>query len=147
MIPNTTLQPKKVEAIVQFGSRPYKVTADYRINNWREASKKARIYVWGADAETFFQIPSPPFCSRGDDPLMDKVWDGYNAMEVACMKAGALEAAKLLEMPLAEKQVKFSRNAGCSMCPCSPGFVVDNAGVGWEMFVNVKPVREAVLVG
>lgn len=35
-------------------------------------------------------------------------------------------------------QLHWSRKAGCTMCPCSPGFIVENS-FNWSIWVEVEP--------
>jgi hypothetical protein len=35
-------------------------------------------------------------------------------------------------------QLRWSAKAGCTMCPCSPGFIVENS-FNWSIWVEVEP--------
>ncbi len=39
-------------------------------------------------------------------------------------------------------QLRWSPKAGCSMCPCSPGFIVENS-FNWSIWVEVEPASAA----
>ncbi len=45
------------------------------------------------------------------------------------LKPQVLElVSEALDIPIDELRVEYNRKAGCSMCPCSPGFIVRGAG-------------------
>lgn len=64
-------------------------------------------------------MPRPPHTVKGDDPKVDKAWRRYNRMQIQIMRDAAARATGF-----DPKDLRFSRRAGCSMCPCSPGFIV-----------------------
>lgn len=85
-------------------------------------SFKTRIFVDGTTAD----IPRPEYTTHGDDPENDKRWDAYNKSEIRSMKLVIKDVREVLDgfAPVGQKLgISFSRNAGCSMCPCSPGFI------------------------
>lgn len=69
------------------------------INRYNETT---RIYVSIAD-ETILQN----LMNRGSEPVSD-----YRKLVIA-------------QYPEFEGRIKWSRKAGCKMCPCSPGFILD----------------------
>jgi hypothetical protein len=69
-----------------------------------------------------------PLSNRTEaEEQMAKEWSAWKR---ATIKVGKAELIRLLEAALDEDiwpgQVTFSVNAGCSACPCSPGFIVKN---------------------
>lgn len=62
------------------------------------------------------------------------------------MKPGLAEQRALLEEALGREQFEalgkltFSVRAGCSMCPCSPGFVAEARGTQ-DLFVSMEVAR------
>lgn len=110
---------------------------DYQVRlttakTWK--AKKTRIYVEGETEADFSEAQKlselAGSYSRGVSPEADKAWDRGNREVVKNQRAvidRALECSPLLRQIVGGEALKFSRKAGCSMCPCSPGFV--SAGV------------------
>jgi hypothetical protein len=72
-------------------------------------------------------VPRPDSYDSDHGGPLDQAWKAYNAAELAEMHA-MLDAA--LPAIIARTQGDpgawtFSRNANCSMCPCSPGMVAE----------------------
>lgn len=67
---------------------------------------------------------------RGDDPVMDDKWKQWNKAERSIGKSKALTS--LEKAGFKDVKLKFSRSAGCSMCPCSPGFIVADESLKYE---------------
>ena len=63
------------------------------------------------------------YSDRGDFPELDKAWDKANRALIKSQRVLVSEAVKALggEEPM---KIAFSRYAGCSQCPCSPGFKI-----------------------
>jgi hypothetical protein len=105
----------------------------------KETLRKGRMYV-GIDNNIVSELlgEEPAYSVRGEDEVSDKAWDSYNRSFVKLMKSFATEslAAGGVELP----KVSFSRKAGCSMCPCSPGFILDETNL--EIFLNVRYIGE-----
>lgn len=108
---------------------------------------KTRVYVSNAADPDF---PHPPYGQKGDNPEHDAGWRRYNREELRLMRETAergLRAAGLGHLTL-----KFSKHAGCSMCPCSPGFIVQGeaslvvrSGIGFVEAIWVTRESEAKL--
>lgn len=88
--------------------------------------RKTRIFV-DID-ESDISMPRPPYGSqRGDGSPEDADWRKYNRLELGAMKLRFSRVRSTLEMffGLAPgSKLGFSRKAGCGMCPCSPGFIL-----------------------
>lgn len=91
----------------------------------RPARHKGRLYVsLSDDLEAYFGIgASPAFNAPGS------VYDAYNGLVIEAKRvvACALIATEF-GVTVGPKDLSFSRYAGCSSCPCSPGFVMS-----WEL--------------
>jgi len=80
-----------------------------RTRSWNERADKGRIYVSIADETILENLQN-----RRNRPI--KVWRAY-------------ATAALAELGYENIQLSWNRNAGCSMCPCSPGFVTTSAAL------------------
>ena len=89
--------------------------------------KGSRVYVslpWAPEELPYTGITQvPPYGIKGKNAANDLEWKRYNRKEVSMQMdvlkravQGGLIAASVME-------AKHSRYAGCSMCPCSPGWV------------------------
>jgi hypothetical protein len=98
-------------------------------------SGKTKAFVWGTpDPEELGQTVARPMYSMiGDDPVNDAAWKAYNKLEIANQRH-FVEAA-------IEGKFGFSRKAGCSMCPCSPGFVMKDGSYGYNTTFNITVTR------
>ena len=85
----------------------------------RARNKKARIYIF-PKGETLL------------DNLENRRSRPYNLYRKQVIPT-VLKAMGLPE----DTKVRWSQYAGCSMCPCSPGFIIDSER-GTEVFVNVE---------
>jgi hypothetical protein len=96
-------------------------------DSYEGRSKTPRVYVSCPDPEALGQTDGhPAYTQKGADPVADAGWKAYNKLEMANQRHFA-EAA-------VTGKLSFSRKAGCSMCPCSPGFVVKEGGPrGWAL--------------
>lgn len=98
----------------------------------KAGTKKTRIYVTAKDWNLM-------------DDFLDRInTGGKQALELHRMirKDGSL--ARLLASLDITGKARWSRYAGCSSCPCSPGFVIEDIdGVpgdkGREIWVTVSP--------
>lgn len=114
-----------------------------RFESPRQYYTKTRVYV----SLTGVDLPEPPpyGSTRGDGSDEDKAWKAYNKAEEQAMRnliTAALPALKVWGLvpqdTIATKntpghtgtKIAFSRKAGCSMCPCSPGFIVQSNTLG-----------------
>ena len=99
--------------------------------NRRDYGKKTRVYVSGQEDVSFDDLPDG--WMYNDDPAIVKECKRRNRQEVKNMRALIAEAAELIPIQsmveITHSKLGFSRHAGCSMCPCSPGFVKDGAQV------------------
>ena len=72
------------------------------------------------------------YTQRGDFPEVDKAWDRANR---AYVDAASYHVERVLRTLFHQGdlsgwtnelgKLRFSKKAGCSMCPCSPGWVLD----------------------
>jgi hypothetical protein len=65
------------------------------------------------------------------------------------LRKGVLAMMTKLELPILKSELKWSNNAGCRMCPCSPGFIlqVDGYSKHNERSINLRfelPTGEVV---
>ena len=86
----------------------------------KAATRRTRIFVRLDAAEREALIgPTPAW----DD---DKAWAAYNRAELKIMRVRLQEWLATDEgkaFGIDYSTIKFSRRAGCPVCPCSPGFV------------------------
>jgi len=127
---------------------------DYRVTiakerRVRERSMKGRFYVWGEPKpeKVFDDIECvPPYGSRGENEANDKAWDVYNKREVKVSRETVEVALRAAGIAMPAKMT-YSRKAGCSMCPCSPGFVIKDDSHefhGYDVWVSVVPLEEGL---
>ena len=87
----------------------------------REYEKKTRIFTDGVDLDKIADEARPHYVAVGDQSAeYKKATRTYRKEERRIMSA-ALEAAGIKWTGM-----KFSQKAGCSMCPCSPGWIADD---------------------
>lgn len=86
--------------------------------------KKARIFVFPDNEKGLEQL-----VYRHDRP-------------VAIFRAYMPEMLAAFDLP-PETKARWSQYAGCS-CPCSPGFVLDVPGYGYDYFVTLAGIPETV---
>jgi len=75
---------------------------------------------------------------KGVDEANDKAWRKYNRMEVKIMRA--IVGLGLQMNNMEALNIRFSSKAGCGMCPCSPGFIVEVDGMylgGKALYITV----------
>lgn len=85
----------------------------------------------------------PPYSVIGEDPENDKAWRAFNKLEDTTMQVLvrlALKATDSLLTGPSDYKVSFSRKAGCSMCPCSPGYILRAGQGGMAFRFNHTPV-------
>ena len=105
-------------------------TTERSANRYNAKGQKVKIFVSGEpDPSDLGIMPQPPYGStKGDGSEDDKLWKVWNRTEVAIMKhfvdRALLFMARKFEGAEGAK-AHYSRYAGCSSCPCSPGFVTD----------------------
>jgi len=95
---------------------------------------RPRIYAWGAE--------------QADESLAENL-ENRTRRPQAILRKGVTAILKKLELPIAEAELKWSQNAGCRMCPCSPGFILQVAGYSKhnESSINLRfelPTGEVV---
>ncbi len=116
-----------IDPVFSFNLADGSLSVSARRKDWRNSynSSKTRIYVSLEDGDVMME--QPPFSSKGDDPANDKLWREYNRLEVVAMRSKiaksipAIAAASGYYIDIS--RLRFSRKAGCSSCPCSPGFI------------------------
>lgn len=84
-------------------------------------SRKGRIYM-NIGGDRTVQEPNGPMCTKpgcrcGGNTVDHTVWKGY--LRKAIAERRAIVGAAGLD----NKDISWSSKAGCSSCPCSPGFV------------------------
>lgn len=83
------------------------------------------------------------WAQRGMHPEVDALYDRLNARIGVVKTAIAAEVLRTLnevfdnDVERAAAGVRFSRHAGCRMCPCSPGVMTDGALTVGGVRVNV----------
>jgi hypothetical protein len=133
---------KMVKALVVIGD--YQVTlTERRYSNQtaadrREYHQTTRVYgaidalvpEFAAD-EPFTNIAIPFQPETAQDKMRSKVWNAWkrsttaeaaNRLSHVLDQLGAFGGVQVPAEAIAE--IKFSQKAGCTMCPCSPGFVL-----------------------
>lgn len=111
----------------------YTITVRFAKNNWdREAQRKTRLYVSGETKVDFTEAyelqKANGYAPIGTNPDEDKLFRKLNREVVKnkrAVAADAIEAVYELGEMIDSSKLSFSNKAGCSMCPCSPGFIVD----------------------
>jgi hypothetical protein len=110
----------------------------HKCRDWDVGRKvKGRAYVFGEPSPDTYRddIPrSPPYSTKGDDPEIDKEWVRYNRAEVETIRQAAAAVFKEIGV---ETGMKFSKRAGCSMCPCSPGLILTDIPATIEYFISI----------
>jgi hypothetical protein len=99
--------------------------------DWRSYNEEPRIYVSGGVAETVL------------DDLQNRrrrPWTLWKKMLPDVLTACGVS--------LNLEGLRWSKNAGCTMCPCSPGFVIQKQTIGlsagnppvanWDVWVKIK---------
>lgn len=100
----------------------------------------------------YYSIPGSP--ETAADKVRAAIW---NAWKRETTKAAAEAISAFLEelaqtsdevvLPNGDKAPRFSFKAGCSMCPCSPGFILDGfarmAGTWGDLDFHFELVKEA----
>jgi hypothetical protein len=84
-------------------------------------------------------MPRPPYLPNGQDDAVDAAWRRYNRAEIAIMRAVAAD-----RLSLDPSTIKFSRNAGCSTCSCSPGLLIeatDEYPAGSATYIKITDVE------
>lgn len=144
---NTTTTDTQVEWITTSNGQTKSIViiGDYRItlSERRHTTNReffATTRVYGAidamvpefTAEEPYQGISIPFKPEGaQDKMRASVWNAWkrattaeaaNRLAMVLDKLAGMEGLNVSEEAIAS--IKFSQKAGCTMCPCSPGFVL-----------------------
>ncbi len=115
----------------------FKVSLVFRTHDGRSRDyfKSSRVYgslpvfVDGFDAEE-----NRLFAAIPDMAVKDKALASFQRAAVKTARVGLLELLPVIADALraaghtvvsVPTEAKFSKKAGCAMCPCSPGFVLD----------------------
>ena len=117
--------------ITKLDTENYDITIRTIDNTWdREAGKKVRVYVEGETpvdfTEAYEMQKANEFAARGVNPDEDKLFNQLNRQVVKNKRIilnEAIEAVYELGELIDGAKFTFSKHAGCSSCPCSPGFI------------------------
>lgn len=111
----------------------------------RRNTKRNLVFINGEMSPEDLPETSPLYnvelvCGPRGDELIDKVWDRYNRKEVKIMKAYLNKLACVIKNKAQTdetfkalnywiensgyEKAQYNAYAGCSMCKCSPGFVL-----------------------
>ena len=95
-----------------------------------KGSKKARLF-WddefkNDDGEVAVLGEHPEYGARGVDADVDKAWAADNKHHIKLTKDAIRSALARVVGPVEANEVQYSRKAGCSMCACSPGFIISD---------------------
>jgi len=96
-----------------------------RYPDYTEKTKKSRIYVFGDEESVLDNLQN-----RLNRPVA--LWEMIAVKALEECGFGKEDYSKL----------KWSQKAGCSMCPCSPGFILQENFWGYDFFVSVEKVNE-----
>lgn len=96
-----------------------------RYPDYREKLKRSRVYVHGTEESIFENLSN-----RLNRPV--SLW-----REIATKAL-----AECGFTPESYGKLSWSQKAGCSMCPCSPGFIMAENFYGYEFFIDVKTADE-----
>lgn len=71
-----------------------------------------------------------------------KEWDdlGFKG-QMKLFRERVPDILRRLNLP-ADTTVSYSKNAGCKMCPCSPGFIIRGTDNGNDIWAKFKLVRD-----
>jgi len=97
----------RFRALRTYGGDARKLTMGYT---------KSLVFTYGEPPPAMVK---PPPSRKGVDLENDKLWRKYNKLEIKSMKSFILSSLGFLG--ISPGRLRFSRNTGCSMCPCSPG--------------------------
>jgi hypothetical protein len=122
----------------------YKVTripADFR-----HVGRKTRIYVWSdpsklqtaileqnIEAAAAAEGCNTIYTVRGASKIVDRAWDKLNRFIVSHKRK--IAKGVLEQMFKDEVKINWSKHAGCSMCPCSPGFIATGLN-NFDIFIE-----------
>lgn len=124
---STVAPPTKTEQAVERWLLVGDVTL--RKNDWREATKKARLYVHPKGESVLENLLGPT--GRRGRPITEWRRDVLPVVVEALRAKGFLPAD-------AVATARWSQYAGCS-CPCSPGFIFDAPQLrGFEVWADVS---------
>lgn len=123
---------------VQVGEHLYQVRLD------AVQERRTRICVWGAPKPAW-DAPPP-----GDGPESAKARRRYRREEIRIQRevaAGALEALGIeLAGRTPSERLPWDPNAGCSFCPCIPGFTRPAVEVARDRTESGEPISRLIVV-
>jgi len=106
----------------------------FRRRGYRDRQTKTRLFVWLPETDDDSVFDSLVKRDRGGDPS-DEIKARRKAMRLLAKAAMAK-----LELPTG---IRYSIHAGCSMCPCSPGFIAE-CDLGGDLYVqSVNAIEKA----
>lgn len=98
----------------------------FRKRHWREKTTRSRVYVDLPEDADDTVLDSLIKRDRGGTP------DDDTKRRRKAMRS--IAKAAMLKIPT-ETKLRYSIHAGCSMCPCSPGFIAD-VDLGGDLWVE-----------
>lgn len=137
----TTTTTHGTQIITKVDGGEAKVTAEVRVNHFsweihdhKTRTSKTRLFwteKWDGSmlSKEFVLGERPEITVRGDYPEIDKAWDRYNKQNLRIVREAIVKALNEMvgyRYEVKGSDVRYSRNAGCSMCPCSPGFILSD---------------------
>lgn len=96
-----------------------------RYPDYREKTKRSRVYVHGAD-----------------ESILDNLNNRLNRPVTLWREIATKALAECGFMPESYGKLSWNQKAGCSMCPCSPGFVMAENFYGYDFFINIETADE-----
>ena len=114
--------------------------------NWRAWDAAARVYgvldalapeLTALEPYKTYSIPYAP--ETADDKVRAAIWNAWKRETVKETARRLQEvlvelnsASLYVDLPVTTQLPKFSIKAGCTMCPCSPGFILSKVASGGE---------------
>lgn len=103
----------------------------FRRHSGQDHKKKTRVFAWLPEDDDDTVLDNISKRDRGGSPD-DEVKRRRKAMRLLAQVGIAKACAKF---DIEEPKLRYSIHAGCSMCPCSPGFIAD-VDFGGDLFIS-----------
>lgn len=101
------------------------------------------------NARDFYHRPRI-YISPAGETVMENFTEGRHTRPYTLYRQEVLpQLFRKLGLDASSIKAGWSKKAGCSMCPCSPGFIVKEGEVPWDIHVTVtdKYVRDIEISG